>query len=453
MPKTPLSTSLSFPTAERAYAALESWSRKAEELVRGRLPKLPIADRWRSLPLPLVGFVVAFLLLFLRSPQLFLHAEFYIEDGPEFFGKAYNLGPISLFRDYAGYFHAYPRLVSQLATFLPLAYAPRFLAFGAIAAQAWSAAFFLSDRMARQIPSLKVRAILASIIVAYPYQDDMFANVAHSQWYLSILGASIVFADPPSTRIARIVDYLAIAMIGFTGPFSILLAPAAWVMARGNRHRTIVAAILTVNAIVTFWSIQIHPRQQGHLGRFALFLQVMSHQVVTASLQGEKRVFDMHREGDFSYFFSWKDFGITLAMFGVFLYAFVKGPELLKFLIVLGFFMFISASLTGGSWIVLGNPGVGERYFFVLGFAFLFAIIRLRQETPSASLRWVTRLCGLMFLVGIVQNWKMPDPDPHFDYLSQLAKYEGAPRGVTISIDTPIGRWTERHWVTKLVKR
>ena len=251
----------------------------------------------------------------------------------------------------------------------------------------------------------------------------------------------------------KAADVVAIVVIGFTGPFSVLLAPAAWIASRAGRHRMALASILTIEAAITFWSIRVHPREHGHFGRFALFVQVMSNQVARAALQGEHRLFELRNGPGFSYMFSWQDLAITATMFAVMLFALDRGPNLLRYLLILGACMFVSATLAGGNWIVLGNPGVGERYFYVLGIAFLFSIVRLGQLTSSAALRWAVRLAALSCAVGIVQNWILPGPDPRFDYATQLARYDTASVGAKMDIWTPIGRFTTRHWHTILVKR
>ncbi|MGV3613871.1 MAG: hypothetical protein ACO1SV_00930 [Fimbriimonas sp.] len=242
----------------RLRDSLEAAAKNAER----RLPKLPEPKTFPSW-LPLATFFVAFLAICRRGWALLDRPDFYIEDGREFFQHAYNLGVESLWRVYAGYFHAFPRLGALLADLLPIRYAPLAVSLEAIALQAATAAFLVSGRLARQIPSVWARGLLAFAVVAHPNADELFGNIAHSQWYLALLVILILSAEPAKGRVQRVLEGLLLVVAAFTGPFPLVLAPFALVVAFRDRRFWFPSAVLTLGAVVTFAPIMAHPRAKA----------------------------------------------------------------------------------------------------------------------------------------------------------------------------------------------
>src|SRR5471030_2288243 len=153
---------------------------------------------------PLLAFLLFFGLISSRAIHWLSNPQFFIEDGPEFYGPAFNNGLTTLTREYASYFHAVHRILALIATAFPLRYGPLVMELLALSVQSATAAFILSKRLANQIPSANVRFSIGFFLIAHPYSDELFGNVAHCQWYLAIISMAIVFAEPCKLFVFRI---------------------------------------------------------------------------------------------------------------------------------------------------------------------------------------------------------------------------------------------------------
>src|SRR5437764_12478785 len=72
----------------------------------------------------LIIFAIGCLIVFSRSPDALLNAQFYAEDGSLFYRDAYQSGLHSLLMTYSGYFHRLLRLTALLAWLFRFSWAP-----------------------------------------------------------------------------------------------------------------------------------------------------------------------------------------------------------------------------------------------------------------------------------------------------------------------------------------
>jgi hypothetical protein len=441
--KSPLAKS-----AAATLARLEARAAKADEKLAEKWPSSP--GPAKAPPIVLIGFVVAFALLLWRGMHLLYQPDFYIEDGREFYQNAHNLGLPTLWRQYARYYHVFPRLASLFADLFPVRFGPIVLMLIAVALQAATAAFLLSSRLARQFPSLWARAMLALLVVAYPYADELYGNIAHSQWYLAVLAAAIICAEPAKRAFARVRDVVVLFVAALTGPFSLVLAPIANVAAWRDRRLAPHATVLSVGAVVTFLSLPSHPRVTAHrTHRFPLILRMISNQVTVGSSAG----FAGLKGQEYEPFFTMTSLALTLIAVGLIWYGARKGPQFLRALAWLGAFTVATVLISEASWRILGSPGVAERYFFFLGLAFLASILLVVTKSRRATVRWTARAFGLYLAVGIVANWVYPEPHTRFGYLQQITTYDRITKGTKLEIKTSIDRRSDASWTMELVKK
>ncbi len=160
------------------------------------------------------------LILFCRRPEMFLHPEFWAEDGWIFFVQADTLGPGALVTPYSGYHHFLLRIIAATAAgfdarWIPAAYISANLLIVLLIAVA-----LFSPRS-----NLPNPAACALAIVLLPHTGEVFGSLANAQW-LSALGLVwlLVARDPLKAR-QYTTDVLLAAIIGLTGIFSILLTP------------------------------------------------------------------------------------------------------------------------------------------------------------------------------------------------------------------------------------
>ncbi|HWD41645.1 MAG TPA: hypothetical protein VG944_22575 [Fimbriimonas sp.] len=447
-----LKEQLSFSTFRSGFALLERLSRRLEGLWPSSLSQL--FRRFEPLLNPWLVFPLAFALICLRGLPWLTHPQFMIEDGPTFYQAAYDHGWRSVFETYGGYYHLEPRLAALLAASFPVLRGPLVMALCAIFVQAAVAGSLLSKRLENQIPSVWVRGLLALLIVGYPNAEEIFANVAHSQWYLCILGMAFLYCKPGKTRLTTVLEICITVLIAFTGPFSLVLAPLAWYLAWANkprfgRRRVALALVWSVAFLVTVASLLVQPRL-GHSGshRPYLLVRMISEQVAIGSLQGLQEM--RSRQADA--FCNIPSVTYAFGVVAVLAYGFAKGSGFLKALICMGVFSFLSAVLTDTSWIALGN-GLGERYFLFLGLSFLLGLVLLSRNLPWAPGRWALRALAVVAVTGILRNWTYPPPNPALDYKTQLASFARLPRGAVLDVQTPIDRLTKQFRIIHLRKR
>lgn len=181
----------------------------------------------------LSGFQIALLLavaLFalvprLDGPSYFPGIYLWAEDGKIFINDAQSMGVRSLFSPYAGYLHAYPRLITLLATVFELINRPAIMLAGWFLAYLFM--FFVLIRRASQLGSgfvpLAYSIVLASL---QPNYGENFFNITNAQWLLGAGFALLVLttANAPYRFSATRLFFL--LLLGLTGPFSIILLPA-----------------------------------------------------------------------------------------------------------------------------------------------------------------------------------------------------------------------------------
>lgn len=428
-------------------AALCAGVERLGQRLETRLPRIPAT--WRG-PGPLIGFFIALILLISRGYRLLDRPDFYIEDGREFFQNAHNLGLSSLWRVYAGYLHLFPRLAALYADCFPLKNAPSLLMAVAINLQAATAAFLLSKRLSNQIPSYFVRAMAALLVIGYANSDELYGNVAHSQWYLAILAVALICAEPSENRGQRILEVLVIFVAAFTGPFAPVLALVAGFRAWKDRRFVPYVAILGLGSAVAIGAMLTHPRLGAHQGhRPPLLFRMVSNQVAIGATQGYAAL----RGQEFDPFFVQSQFFATLMVAGLVFYAFRKGGLLVRALVLLGAFSLGTVLISEAQWKILGSPGVGERYFLYLGLSFLAGAWLLAKFGPRATFRWLGRGILALAAFGVVANWIYPAPFTRFDYARQVAAYPTLLHGQTLDVKTSIDRRSKASWTMTLIKK
>jgi len=173
---------------------------------------------------PLLGFALALLVMIMRRPEIITHAQFWAEDGRNWYAEAYNGGPISsLLYPHTGYFQTYPRLAMALALAVPMQWAPLVSNLLSLCVRAALVAFLLTTRL--QWASIAARAAVAAYIVLMPGIGEVHANATNTQWYLGLYLLAVAVAEPPRRPAWRVHDALIFILGGLSGPFVIFVAP------------------------------------------------------------------------------------------------------------------------------------------------------------------------------------------------------------------------------------
>ncbi len=173
---------------------------------------------------PVAGILAAFIVLFLRRPDILLDAKLWAEDGTIWYAEAHRDGALSaLLRPQNGYFQTISRLVFGISLSIPLEHVPLFANCAGILIRAALVGFLLSDRF-NWVP-WPARLALVFYYLLMPGIVEVHANVTNAHWYLALYALMVVIASPARSRAGQIHDYGVFAIAGLSGPFILLLIP------------------------------------------------------------------------------------------------------------------------------------------------------------------------------------------------------------------------------------
>jgi hypothetical protein len=183
----------------------------------------------------LLGLTVAFVSLIPRLDGNYFTGKYlWAEDGDIFINQAQSLGLSSIWTPYAGYIHAYPRLISFIGSFFELKNQPYILVGG------WAFAFaFMVTVIVIRAVNLGLNFIhlfaLVALVALQPNFGEVFFNITNSQWVLGAALTIYVLASTDTNKTLSFSECILLAFLCFTGPFSILIAPL--LMIHGLMHK------------------------------------------------------------------------------------------------------------------------------------------------------------------------------------------------------------------------
>jgi hypothetical protein len=215
-------------------------------------PARRVYPSWLVIPraavTPLV-IVLGMLLMAVRRGGLFTDPKLWAEDGVIFWTDSRRF-PLwtTIFHPYDGYLHVVPRILSAFTALFPIGLTPILFAALAIAVTALSCSLVLRREMEWLIPSYPVRVALFFALVILPGAgSEVSGTLTGIEEYLATGLLFLALSRDPERRGPRILLLPAVAVMGLTGPFAAVLAPAFWLRAWRNRSRysLIMAGIVT----------------------------------------------------------------------------------------------------------------------------------------------------------------------------------------------------------------
>ncbi len=439
---------------DRGFHQLDKVATKLESDLPKHIPRPLLRGLNRSLKLLEGNFTIAFLLFFLlacsRAFYWLANPQFYIEDGQEFYLPAFLTGLHSIPRDYASYYHVIPRILSLVAAAFPLCFGPLLLELLAIGVQSGVAAFLLSHRISGQLPSKIVRFGLAFFIVGNPNSTELFANVAHSQWYLAILSLAILFSDRGRKTLSNLGDCIYLTLAGLTGPFAPILALITWRRSRVARIKWMSLVAMTLTAAITAASMIQHPRGGINSDASATRLfRLLANQILYGTTRGFHYAYHTVSPPNLNL----REFGCAVFSIVVIVAGLWRAPAFMRALGWLGLYCLAASLVSQASWNLLGCPGVGERYFLYLDIVFAYGLFSLSQQARSAIIRWCFRVLLLVTLLAILQEWVYDPPFSKFDYAPQIAGYDQLRPGEVKRVMTPIDRKSPHDFWTMMIPK
>ena len=190
---------------------------------------------WNFIPngaVLLLFYLLFAALLVTRRPDCIRNPQFWAEEGTRFFVDAREHSVwINLATYSYGYFDLLVRLIHQAAALVRLEYAPLVLVLSALAIQATIPTFVISDRCANWMGIFPIRLAAALLYCGLPNSFETHCIALHARVHLAVLAALVIVSTPPLSRFGKVFDAGTLTLSAFSGPFVLLLAPAATVAA------------------------------------------------------------------------------------------------------------------------------------------------------------------------------------------------------------------------------
>lgn len=398
----------------------------------------------------LLIFAIAFAITVSRRPEILFNAQFYAEDGVNWYAQAYNHGSIkALFLLYVGYVHTFPRFIAALAQPLPLLWAPLFFNLVAITVQVLPVNLIISERFSTLIPSLPTKLFLAFLYLVLPNSAETHANLTNSQWRLALLSCLIFLAAPSYRLLWRCFDVVIIFFSSLTGPFCILLAPIAALRCWYHRSKWLfmLLAIMIPGFLVQILSIALKAddsRSEATLGATPeLFLKIIGGQVFLGTLIGQELY---SRLLNYSGLYIWLVILAFVVGVMIIVQSLYKSPLELRLFILFAVFI-IGAGLVSPQ-ISTNTPQwqlmvlVGQRYYFIPALAFITALVWTISRKSSSKLSKIAKIVLAIMLIGIIFDYSLFS-FPDFNFKKSVEQFEQAPQGTEVVIPiTPSPDWS-----------
>jgi len=408
--------------------------------------------RWNFVPkgtILLLFYVLFAALIVMRRPDCIRDPQFWAEEGPRFFVDARERSIwINLATYSYGYFDLLVRSILQVAALVPLEYAPLVLVLSAIAIQAAIPTFVISARCVKWMGIFPIRLAAALLYCGLPNSFETHCIALHARVHLAVLAALIIVSTPPLKRLGKLFDASILTFSGFSGPFVLLLTPAAvW---RQWSERTSAARrnclILVIGFIFAIFAIMESGGERFRTPLGASLrdgIRIVGGQFTIGFLLGEKPYAGIVRQGWFDIAVMASFLGLALIIFLILAYGKAESRYLL--FIGSGSLAIALAAPIGAApgmtlWRTLWSiPGNGQRYYLVPMATLLFGLSALAGRGKTQLSRWIAGALLLILALGGVRNdWQLP-PFADFQFRKHVELYRPLPPGssVTVPINPP----------------
>jgi len=390
-------------------------------------------NRWQLL----AAFLLASFLIFLRDPSLFLHPQFWAEDGKVWYAQAYQGGWLhSLTQPLGGYLNTLQRLGAGAALFVPFRWAPLVMALEGLFFQALPVPVLLSSRCRKWAP-FSFRLIFVAVYIGIPDAREVHILCTNCHWHLALVEVLLAFAAVPRSLFGRIFDVVTFALATVCGPFAVLLMPFLFIFwwIRRQRWSLILFSILLAGSV--FQLALMRHYQSARYYRFlgatvARFIRIVGGNTFLGALRGST------------------PYGIKEPLW-VCTISFLVGIAVIAYcsrrvpvevrLFFLYCFSILVASLRSPLvpgftplplWqMILQYSGI--RYWYFPSLIFLWALLWCAFYARSRVFRAGGILLTLMLCQGIVRDWRIA-PLVDLNFPAYAAQFDAAPSGTYMKI-------------------
>ena len=168
------------------------------------------------------------ILVFYRSPHIFLNGRFVGEEGSFWFRNSYLFGPIvGLTQVFwgSGYFNLWANISSVIASFVPLNYSPLVTVYFAFAVQLYLFIFIIFSKSDFIITNID-KVLISLIVLLSPCMvAEVWLNTLTSQVYFTILTILIYFQKDVSNSIFNKLSPIIVLISGLSSILPCVLSP------------------------------------------------------------------------------------------------------------------------------------------------------------------------------------------------------------------------------------
>lgn len=273
----------------------EADGRRSVALVLEGLPDRPESPAARLAGAVLL--VASPLVVLLRLPGATALHSLWAEDGTLFLADAqhHSLGD-SVVRGYGGYLHLPARLIAELATGVPIRWAPAVMS-GLSAVVAGLVAWWVFWTSRHHVRSVPVRVLLALVVLVLPTAGgEVLANAANLHWFL-LYGALWALLSPSRTTSDAVAGAVVVAAATTADALTLLLVPLALARAvvwRGwCREHVVTLAFVAGGALQALAVASISGTPSTYPDDGAEVLRVLGARWVAAGTAGESTTYSL----------------------------------------------------------------------------------------------------------------------------------------------------------------
>lgn len=387
-------------------------------------------------------FLLTFILIVLRRPDIILNAQPWAEDGVVWMQTIHNNGFLStIFEPQNGYYQTISKLVFGFGLTFGVENAALIANISAIAIRCFMVMFLLSNRF-KNI-NIWYRLALAIYFIMMPNIDEGYVNITNAHWYLSIYLMMVIVADKARSKLDATHDYLVLIIAALSGPFIVFIALSLiikriyerggiWQAVKGINAFDIIAAALTIVQVVAILSTSGANRTTAPLGAsFAMLSDIINYRVVIGTF------FDNVQSQMFAELTTINIISFIMII-ALFIMLFVKGSKtfrvcLLFPVIMIGFSLARPMMANAAEqWPVFLIPGAGQRYFIVTNiFFFAFVLYVLNKLTHGKP---ITAIILTLILTPLYTSYFNIYPLKDVAYKQNIMKYYDLKPGESINI-------------------
>jgi hypothetical protein len=182
-------------------------------------------------------------LIALRNPAAVFRAEFWAEDGTEFFRTALGQGVSSLWIPVFGYQFFLSRAIAWAATLVPVVATPSIYAGACLVLNAVSVGYFSREGFAWLIPARSRRLFVCGLLAVAPGSGEVFLSLCNLTNSLALLALLMLIEKPHRLSWRK---FAALMLIGISSGHTVILLPLILFLVFRTRDRRYVYLIMGI---------------------------------------------------------------------------------------------------------------------------------------------------------------------------------------------------------------